>query len=105
MDKNLNFDRLPIVQPYTSKNEQKKRRSKQTRKRIKRHKPTINSTWIFPSCCNSFIISNKPEFDCYYTIYRGWSFDYTAFFTSILCIMLDAVDGMERFIAASMGRK
>ena len=80
MDKNLNFDRLPIVQPYTSKNEQKKRRSKQTRKRIKRHKPTINSTWIFPSCCNSFIISNKPEFDCYYTIYRGWSFDYTAFF-------------------------
>ena len=24
MDKNLNFNRLPIVQPYTSKNEQKK---------------------------------------------------------------------------------
>ena len=104
MDKNLNVNRIPIVQPDTSKNKQK-RRSKQTQKRIKRHKRSVNTTWIFPSSCNSFVISNKPVFDCYYTIYRGWSFDYTAFFTSILCIMLDAVDGMERFIDAFMGRK
>ena len=30
MDKNLNFDRLPIVQPYTSKNKQKKDTKEQT---------------------------------------------------------------------------